>query len=77
MQVTRVTIQANRKQHNNYIIMHAGNKGYKPISIQVTGVTSHLKATQCMHTDYKGYKPIANTGVAELGRQLPTQLCTA
>ena len=41
--------------------MHAGYKGYKPIFMQVTRVTSQLQATQCiMHAGYKGYKPIAS-----------------
>ena len=49
MQVTRVTIQADCEQHckqHDVIIMHAGYKGYKPICIQVTRVTSQLQATQ-------------------------------
>ena len=54
MQVIRITIQANCKQHNI-------------LCMQVTRITSQLQATQCIvHADYKGYKPIANNTICDL-----------
>ena len=58
MQVTRVTIQPNCKQHNDYIIMHTDYKGYKPI------VSNTIYAY--VATGYKGYKPIANNTICDL-----------